>query len=276
VKNEEGEVIFSDWRNNSEMYYEGEWITGEKVLNGGGGALYNTPEDFEKIIVWASKGNLKNQKDVINILSQGSGFAFLSGHGSPNVWADHFPGIPGNRRYGSFTGLQVISIRPYRKFVTFPILPMKRIKNINKLPVILIGGCHNSQFNVSMIPGFFDVFNKRNTWCHGYPVPECFSWYLVKMPRTGAIATIGNTGLGYGTLGKDCNIDGLDGGICIEFFKQYTSKYNQYGYGILGDAYTQTLVQYTHDFDIENMDHAKSLSQWVLLGDPSLRIGGYP
>jgi len=24
------------------------------------------------------------------------------------------------------------------------------------------------------------------------------------------------------------------------------------------------------------LDHIKSLQQWVLLGDPSLRIGGYP
>ena len=276
IENETGDVIFSDWRNNSEMYYEGEWITGEKLLNGGGGAAYNIPDDFEKIIIWTSNGKLTGQKDVIQVLSQGSGFAFLSGHGSPNVWADHFPGIPGNRGHGSVTGLEVIGVKPWPKFVSFPIFPMRRIKNTNKLPVVLIGGCHNSQFNVSMIPGLFDVYNKRSMWCHGYPVPECFSWYLVKMPRTGAIATIGNTGLGYGTLGKDCNIDGLDGGICIEFFKQYTSKYNQYGFGILGDAYTQTLIQYTHDFDIENMDHAKSLSQWVLLGDPSLRIGGYP
>jgi hypothetical protein len=275
IENENGEVVFSDWRNNSEMYYEGEWITGEKLLFGGGGALYYMPEDFEKIIIWTSNGNLTNQKDVIKALSQGSGFAFLSGHGSPNVWADHYPGIPGNRAHGSVTGLYVIGIRPYKKFISFPIFPMKKIKNINKLPVVLIGGCHNSQFNVSMIRGFFDVYNKRSTWCHGYPVPECFSWYLVKMPRTGAIATIGNTGLGYGTLGKYCNIGGLDGGICIEFFKQYAKKYNQNGFGILGDVYTQTLVQYTIDFDIGNMDHAKSLSQWVLLGDPSLRIGGY-
>mgnify|MGYP005838797575 CR=1 FL=1 len=275
VENSDGVIVYSDWRNNSEMYYEGEWITGEKLLEGGGGALYYLPEDFEKVIIWASNGKLRNQKDVINELSQGSGFAFLSGHGSPNVWADHFPGIPGNRKYGSFTGLQVIGIKPYFRFVSFPIFPMNKIKNTDKLPVTLIGGCHNSQFNVSMIPALLDPFNKRSMWTHGTPVPECFSWYLVKMPRTGAIATIGNTGLGYGTLGKYCNIGGLDGGICIEFFKQYAKQYNDHGYGILGDTYTQTLVTYTSDFDMENMDHAKTLSQWVLLGDPSLRIGGY-
>lgn len=77
-------------------------------------------------------------------------------------------------------------------------------------------------------------------WTHGNPVPECFSWYLIKLPHRGAIATIGNTGLGYGILGKDCTIGGLDGGICIEFFKQYGTE----GHHILGDAYTQTLRSY--------------------------------
>ena len=47
------------------------------------------------------------------------------------------------------------------------------------------------------------------------------------------------------------------------------------GYGILGDAYTNTLTEYINKYDIELLDHAKSLTQWVLLGDPSLMIGGY-
>ena len=95
---------------------------------------------------------------------------------------------------------------------------MKKFKNKDKWPIVVIGGCHNSQFNVSMIPGIRDRSNENMLWTHGMPIPECFSWYMVKMPNYGAIATIGNTGLGYGTLGKTCNIDGLDGGICIEFF----------------------------------------------------------
>ena len=154
---------------------------------------------------------------------------------------------------------------------------MKKIKNTNKLPIVLIGGCHNSQFNVSFIPALLDVDGSKNTWCHGTPVPECFSWYLVKMPRTGAIATLGNTGLGYGVIGKDCLVEGLDGGICIEFFKQYGMEYEANdGSAILGDVYVKTLQSYHDTFDMFFLDHAKSITQWVLLGDPSLMIGGYP
>lgn len=273
ILNEAGEIVFDDWRNGSEMYYEGEWITGNETLKGGGGALYYIPDDFEHDIYWASNGRYSSKEDIINALSQGCGFAFLSGHGNPVLWTDHYPGIPGNRIHGSTESFSIYQIQnkfPFLKSI------MKQVKNYDKLPIVLIGGCHNSQFNVSLIPTFLDKTNEKNTWCHGLPVPECFSWYLVKMPRTGAIATIGNTGLGYGVLGKDCLTEGLDGGICIEFFKQYGLEYNINGSAILGDVYARTLESYWKTFDMDFLDHAKSLTQWVLLGDPSLMIGGYP
>jgi hypothetical protein len=273
VVNEEDEVVFDDWRNGSEMYYEGEWVVGEKLLNGGGGALHYMPEDFERISLFASNGLYTGPNDIIKAMKQGAGFVFMSGHGSPNVWTDHTPGIPGDRRHASIPTLDVITLRLSPPFLRFP---MSRIRSGDKLPIVLIGGCHNSQFNVSMIPGMLDTHNEKNTWCHGTPVPECFSWYLTKMPRGGAIATIGNTGLGYGVLGKDCTILGLDGGICIEFFKQYNDSYDaNEGAAYLGDVYTKTLQSYWDTFDMDFLDHAKSLTQWVLLGDPSLMIGGY-
>ncbi len=281
VKNENtDEIVFDEWRYDSEMFYEGEWVVGEEVVNGGGGATYYMPDDFEIEHIWASNGKFTGEADVISALNKGCGFAFLSGHGSPNVWADHYPGIPGNRKHGSVTGLTVSTIASYRifnpPFFRFPLFPMNQIKNTDKLPITLIGGCHNSQFNVSFIPGFFDIYNKRNTWCSGTGVPECFSWYLIQMRNTGAIATIGNSGLGYGVPGNLTTVDGLDGGICIEFFKQYGIDYNENGYGILGDVYTETLRSYVQTFDMDFLDHAKSLTQWIMLGDPSLRIGGYP
>jgi hypothetical protein len=258
------------------MYYEGEWVTGEQTLKGGGGALYYMPNDFDREILWASNGKLTGPDDIISALTEGCGFAFLSGHGSPNVWTDHFPGIPGNRRYGSIPSIRSIWYLP-KKLPIIPTFPLNQIKNNEKLPVMLIGGCHNSQFNVSFIPTKQDKTNEKNTWCHGTATPECFSWYFVKMPNGGAIATIGNSGLGYGVPGKDCLIEGLDGGICIEFFKQYGIQYNSHGYGVLGDVYQNTLTTYVNSFDVAgNLDHAKSLTQWVLLGDPSIRLGGYP
>jgi hypothetical protein len=272
VENEDMEIIFEDWRYDQEMYYEGEWICGEKTLLGGGGATYYMPEEFDIEHFWASNGKLNDKEDYFTALNPGSGFAFFSGHGSPNVWSDHYPGIPGNRRHGSIPSFSLISF----KHKVIPVFPMKRLTNKDKLPIILVGGCHNSQFNVSMIPGLLDRHNEKNTWCHGTPLPECFSWYLVKMPRTGAIATIGNTGLGYGAPGKITTTEGLDGGICIEFFKEYGIQYeDNSGAVVLGDVCSNVLTNYADTYDIELLDHAKSLTQWTLLGDPSLMIGGY-
>jgi len=281
VKDMDGNVIFSDWRNNTEMYYEGEWTTGEKTLYGRGGAMYYM-DGFEKEILWTSNGKFTGQDDVLEAINKGCGFFFMSGHGSPNVWADHYPGVPGNRGPGSVLGLRVTCLSPLPPFVTGrPVFPIDSMSNGGKLPVAVIGGCHNSQFNVSMVLGVLDAMpylfknaRHRYMWCHGIPVPECFSWRLVRNPDGGAIASMGNTGLGYGMPGKVLTIGGGDGWITIEFFKQYGAEDHE----ILGDAYAQTLASYIHNFDMSDFEsgHPKTVEQWVLLGDPSLKLGGYP
>ena len=274
IENSENQIVFSDWRNSTEMYYEGEWATGERLLNGRGGTLYYIPDSFEKDIYWASNGRFTGQRDVIKALSEGCGFAFLSGHGSPNSWGDHFPGVPGNRQHGSVNGLKVTGIKAWFPFIELPISPMNRLRNNGKLPVVVIGGCHNSQFNVSLVTSVLDGIRSRSMWTHGCPVTECFSWRLVSLPRRGAIATIGNTGLGYGRVGIDATSGGGDAWITIEFFRQYGEE----GHKILGDAFTQAVSSYVTnpEFDMEDLEegHAKTVQQWVLLGDPSLRLGG--
>ena len=273
IENDDNEIVFSQWKNGTEMYFEGEWTTGEKLLNGRGGGLYYMPEEFEKEILWTSNGKFTGQQDVINALSEGCGFVFMSGHGSPNVWADHFPGVPGNRGHASVTGLQVTSLKPWPPFVELPVFPMTKLSNYGKLPVIVIGGCHNSQFNVSLIRSALDMKNKMSMWTHGAPVSECFSWRLVSLPCRGAIATIGNTGLGYGRMGKECTSDGGDAWVSAEFFKQYGTE----GHDVLGDAFTQVIRNYVTSFDMGDLEagHAKTVQQWALLGDPSLMLGGH-
>ncbi len=266
IENDGQEIVFDDWRYGLEMYYEGEWITGDKMLRGKGGALYYMPDTFEKDILWSSNGKFTDQYDVIEKLSEGSGFVFFSGHGSPRSWGDHYPGVPGNRQQASLTGLVTMNYG-----VNMPKFPINLIKNTGKPFIFVVGGCHNSQFNVSFIPSKLDYFLGLSMWTYGGPAPECFSWWLTRLPNRGAIASIGNTGLGYGTLGGDTTIGGLDGGICLEFFRQYGEE----GHDVLGEAYLHTQTYYASTFDIEEDDHIKSLHQWVLLGDPSLKIGGY-
>ncbi len=290
IEDDSGMKVFEDWRNDTEMYYEGEWTTGEKSLLGRGGALYYMPDHFEREILWTSNGKLMNPDDVISSISQGAGFLFFSGHGSPNVWADQTPGISGDRGHASVTGLEVtklslwgiLGVLSFSRSVQslLPFFPMDTISNGEKLPIAVVGGCHNSQFNVSMIPGImegleyiFPSMGHSYMWCHGSAVPETFSWRLIRNPNGGAIASIGNTGLGYGMPGKELTTGGGDSWITIEFFKQYGEN----GQDILGNAYLQTLNSYIDTFDMTDLPagHPKTMTQWVLLGDPTLKIGGY-
>ena len=293
VEDDQGDVVFSDWRNNTEMYYEGEWVTGEKELLGRGGALHYMPEEFDKEICWCSNGKFNGPDDVINSFSEGYGFAFFSGHGSPGYWGDQYPGIPGNRRYGSVDGLTVSNLRSYPPFATKPIWPMKELSNTGKLPITVVGGCHNSLFNVSLIPSaiqYYTMLLGRNNWMWTYiqAVPQCWSWYMVQLPNTGSIATMGNTGLGWGWEAEFCTVGAGDGWITSEFFRQYGEHYGQEGYKTLGQVYQQTQTSYVNTFKDFTLPEcwwfpdlgwdavdAQAVEQWVLLGDPSLQIGGY-
>ena len=81
---------------------------------------------------------------------------------------------------------------------------------------------------------------------------------LIRNPNGGAIASMGNTGLGYGMPGVDLTTGGGDGWITIEFFKQYGDE----GLDVLGQAYQQTLTSYVNTFDMTDLEagHPKSCS----------------
>jgi hypothetical protein len=267
VNNSGGTKVFDTTRAGFKMYWEGEWCTGEELLLGRAGGLYYMPESFDKELVWTSNGKFTGMKDVTDVLDAGCGFAFFSGHGSPCVWADHYPGVPGNRKFGGAYGLFVFNYKG------LPFFPMGKLKNENKNPIVVVGGCHNSLFNVSLIPSMLDKDNTKQMHTYGLPTAECWSERLVTLGKTGAIASIGNTGYGYGILNEYCTSGGLDGYITTEFFVQYGTN----GYDVLGETHAQSITAYLLHFDPEwDAAHQKSIEQWVLLGDPSLKIGGYP
>ena len=279
IENSNEDTVFDEWRYGSLMFAEGDWTVGDQILHGRGGAFTYMPEDFERVFLSSANGKLEGMPDVIEAFSEGAGFVFFSGHGSPNVWANHFPGVPGNRQNGDFDGLKVVNIHRIPPFLEMPVLPMNQFTNNNKLPVTIIGGCHNSMFTVSLIPATLDWYNKHNMHTYGQPVPETFSWYMIRLPEIGAIASIGNTGYGYGILGEWCTIGGLDNWITVEFFRQY----GEMGETILGDTHLQTISSYISHFKSTEVPpdfrwddaHLKTVEQWVLLGDPSLQLGGY-
>ncbi|OYT28511.1 peptidase C25 [Thermoplasmatales archaeon ex4572_165] len=265
ITNNDGETVFSAYKNNTETYYEDEWATGEKIVDGRGGSLYYMPETFDKIKLFTSNGQWTGQNDVIDAFSKGAGFVHFSGHASPQAWGDQYPGIPGGRFHASINGL--LTFNPFG----LPMFPMSKLENNEKLPIVVACGCHNGQFNVTLLS---TLLRKPFMWTFGIPVPECWSWWLTRLEDGGAIATISNTGMGYGMPGRYCISGGLNPWLDTEFFRQYGIE----GKTILGDLHSQSIANYITHFELDSFDdmgHVKSIQQWTLLGDPSLKIGGY-
>ena len=127
----------------------------------------------------------------------------------------------------------------------------------------------------------FNISYFHQSWVYGLPVYECWSWHLTRKIGGGSIATLGCTGLGYGKEDKQDPSQGGGGDwLNVLFFKEYGE--NQYEF--LGEVWGNAIASYLEEFPIDWSQHAfndtaldaKTVQEWVLLGDPSLKIGGYP
>jgi len=229
--------------------------------------------DFNPVRVYA-RNNPKqdiDRKTVNAALDQGAGFAYFCGHGSVRSWSTHFPPDGKNWTAG------------------YTVWDMMFLKNKDQYPVTVVGGCHNGQFDVTLmniILGIMDdglhYFSKEkgnwgDYWFSQW-IPNCWAWWLTSKPGGGAIATIANTGLGtHGENDQDYNgvadyLEVLDGWLELRFLQLYGEE-NQDN---LGENHGQAITEYLHRFLVDDwkMD-TKMVQQWELFGDPSLKIGGY-
>jgi len=266
INNSEGETIYQSgagFNMLQSIYYEGETEVGAAIN------LFLQGSPFEQTKLWTSNGNWYKMWDVINEFSKGYGFVYFAGHGNPMSWGDHLPGIPGGRGPGMVNGLKNINLdlgwARYESEEGDPLFPMDQLTNGYMQPITIIGGCHNSMFDSSLMRLLMDPNKVLFTVLHGAWVPECFGWWLARMPQGGAIATIGNTGLGYGSYGP-VGFLYVGGFVDTTFFKKYYLE----GYDVLGETHIQTLIAL-----VQESYHRKTFEEWTLLGDPSLKIGGY-
>jgi hypothetical protein len=209
-------------------------------------AIDSMDESFIPIKLWASNGKLKKEGwNIIGEINKGAGFWYLSGHGNTNIWvtysADHI-------KLGRLTS-----------YIFLLLL------NKNKLPVTIVGGCHNSEFAIP---------TQIKSWNPFRWLKECFSWQLVSKPNGGSIATIGATGLSW--YGIEFGGGGTDW-LNVQLFKEFSNDEK-----ILGQIWKNAITKYLDEFpidwktpsgEISSID-AKSVQEWTLLGDPSLTIGG--
>lgn len=214
--------------------------------------------NFEPVELYATEENNILARDINKAINNGAGFAYFCGHGGPAAWGIHYP--PDAKGWAPTLGKLGI--------VTF-YLPfyMNFLRNKNKLPVTLVGGCNNGQYDVSITNNLKNGKIKFTT--------SCWAWKLTSEKRGGSIATIANTALGTHAMDDSDNngindyLEVYDGWLELNFFKLYSDD----NIRILGQLHQEAITNYLNMFlgNHDEMD-TKMVQQWQLFGDPSLTL----
>ena len=215
---------------------------------------------FNPVELYATEENTLKVKDINRAINNGAGFAYFCGHGSPNSWGIHYP-TDLNSWAPSLGNLGLTIFSFYKPFY------MNFLRNKHKLPVTLVGGCNNGQFDVSFTSRLQNGKIKFFT--------SCWAWKLTSIKNGGSIATIANTGLGTHAMDDADNnkindyLEVYDGWLELDFLKLYSEE----NIHILGELHQQAITNYLNMFlgNNDEMD-MKMAQQWQLFGDPSLQI----
>jgi hypothetical protein len=259
----EKETKNSDWFENIILVSGDHWDD-EAHINEGVLIMEEAAEimdDFNPVELFATEDNNFLSRDIRKIMNDGAGFAYFCGHGGISAWGIHLPPdasgwAPTLTRLGLFNFYKNI----YMNF----------LRNRNKLPVTVVGGCNNGQFDVS----FFSMLQQGRITLS----PHCWAWHVAIQKKGGSIATIANTGLGTHAMDDNDNngvndyLEIYDGWLELEFFRLYQHE----NIDMLGETQQEAIKTYLHRFlgAGDEMD-IKMVQQWQLFGDPTLKIGGY-
>ncbi len=248
----------------------GQWPEGEVVKEGeiACNKAIDVLPGVNPLKVYSSNEDISG-RTINREFNKGAGFAYICGHGSRVSWSTHFPD-PVDESSNWTTGYHVKDMIPLR--------------NKEKLPIAVVGGCHNGEFDKTVGINIREGIQKMGLKYFIYRflfdgwTPNCWAWWLTSKPNGGTIATIANTGLGtHGDGDQDLNgvidyLEILDGWLELRFLELYGTENEDN----LGLNHGQTMTEYLHKFlgDDAKMD-VKMVQQWELFGDPSLKIGGY-
>lgn len=186
-------------------------------------------EDFSPNKIWVTNGKLQFTINIDNAIRNGTGFFYLTGHGTYENWATH----------------PHMNFEVWWPIGTYLYSRVELLKNEEKLPVVIIGGCSNCEFLDN----------------------NCFGWSFVKNPEGGGIASYGNSAVGWGYTGQACT-QGLTGGMELSAFKAYGDQNAE----TTGELWVKALNNYLNDFGVWGAHGYKTVEEWQAFIDPSLRI----
>jgi hypothetical protein len=192
--------------------------------------------EFDHIFIQMQEGNFLPH--LINqIWSQGAGFVCYSGHGFEY----------GFGTYPHDNNWMIAYYTPY----------LLDMNNGNMLPIVFFDACLTAKLDYHML-GMEDV--------------PCFAWCLVKKPDGGAIATIGATETAITSVDEE-GVHGQAGYLDLHFFMAYKPGIHLAHMLVSAqNDYLNSVARGTADDRLYKM----TVEQFILLGDPILKVGGYP
>lgn len=200
---------------------------------------------FTPIRLWTSK-NTFNPRSISREINSGAGFVQYSGHGFEIGIGTHPPND--------------------ESWINYEFYRLYGLINRFKLPIIFFDACLTAGLDYTFgdlseyLPfQFIKNFNFLNS--HLFP---CFAWYFVKKPLGGAIATIGATREAY-TEVDEGHVWAGSGYLAVQFFKAYEEK----------TTVSQMLTNAQNQYINTLFEDYMTLEEFLLLGDPSLMVGGY-
>jgi len=194
----------------------------------------------------ANRLSCKNINDAINI---GAGLLLIALHGSPTMLATHPP----------FSKIWV----PTSFYKNSDV---QKLQNGEKLPLLIMPACNCANFDNESSP---------------------ITWEFVGHENGGSIASLGFSYYGL-YLPSTLSIESLGGYLAISIFEDYAK-----GIDVVGKLWSESIKKYLDDDEalaIGNLDHSHpfleisnkepwfnnvAIEEWILFGDPSLKIGGY-
>ncbi len=208
--------------------------------------------------LYTSTGNLTEPSDIISAINQGCGFIMTRGKGGTD-----------RIRMGLPEGEELIAFQ--NKHVS-------KLSNANHYPICVLGECIHGKFDVCF-RNLLKVIQNTSGFTLYDCIYECIAWRLVREKDAGMIAVITNTNICYGATG-DSNENGIPddaeqygGFLAVELFRLYAQE----GIQTLGLLHQQALSNYASQAPVHtDKISCKSIQEFILFGDPSLRIGGYP
>jgi hypothetical protein len=242
----------------------------------------NYMQDFEIIKLYYSTGAITSSTEVINAINNGCGFLLTRAKGGTD-----------RIRVPKSDGTEIIALHND---------DIDELSNKDKYPVMVLGECQHGEFNkakkklrnhndlfqdlfrqiINRINRFIELIQKKQG---KEPIPqpvntlnECIAWRLVNKKDGGGIAVLTNTHICFAAIG-DINhneipddVEMYGGQLAAEVFRVYSEE----NIDILGQIFGKTVENYVSAQPASlNKLHCKSVQEWILIGDPSLKIGGY-